>query len=93
VPKWMEQQSIMGNVQSSCCAVGCRSCHVEKHSENDQGEGHQHWWKLKDAEGSRLSVELGDCIPESQPIRYRKFQSELIVRTSNIKYRQWYIKE
>ena len=76
VPRRMEQQRVPGNVQSPCCSMGWRSCHIEKDNENDHWEGHKHWWKLRiDADGSRLGVELGDCIPGSHQIWNRKIPS------------------
>ena len=86
VPERMEQQRVPGNVQSPCCSMGWGSCHIEKDNENDHWEGHQHWWTLRiDADGSRLGVELGDCIPGSQQIWNRKIPSGLTVRSSHIK--------
>lgn len=69
VTKWISQQSVLGNVQSPCCSVGCCSSHVEKHSGTGQGEGHQHCRKLRGDDGTRLWVMLGDHIPESQKIQ------------------------
>ena len=72
------------NVQSPRCSVGCGGCHIEKRIENDQGEGHQHWWKVRiDADGSGLGVELGAWVPESQQLRYRKIPSGWTVRSSH----------
>ena len=56
VPEWMEQQTFPGEVCRVHAVCGCWSIPVEKHSEKDQGEGHQHCWKLRDGndDGSRL---------------------------------------
>lgn len=56
VPEWMEQQTSPGEECRVHAACGCWSIPAEKHSEKDQGEGHQHGWKLRDGDdnGSRL---------------------------------------
>ena len=54
VPEWMEQQTFPGEVCRVHAVCGCWSIPAEKHSEKEQGEGHQYCWKLRDGDVSRM---------------------------------------
>ena len=54
VLEWIEQQTFSWEVCRVHAVCGCWSIPVEKHSEKDQGEGHQHCWKLRDGDNSRM---------------------------------------